>query len=461
MEQTLNQFNPEIIKSLKDHLILIIIGNMGSGKSTLLAEISKIVPRKQTHVLSAYKRQLKQDNTLYGQFGVYMIPESKRVSTVIKEIPLGSRLILEDYLGFSNKRVRTINKHIYNLRKMDLQVAYVFHKFHRKITGELLDDDNTLLIIKGKHQSLDKEKLNKYLSDRKMSSGVADFCSKMTGFDTLILFRDGSYYYNGEYGKFEAVDRRLARFTEMHDKIMEEYQADALITHQEIADKVGCSRSTVSSVIKLKDPDKILLRGFGYPVKSPLTEEVELEHGDRFVTTKIYVNHINKIEVGDATGEKKKNIQKVQELQDIGRLASEPIAKILWHIIEDMPDNKKIKHIQLTYNEGEGVDILLTFNHKKVIAIEVKNYKQTHSTKYLSSKMIEERVVERFHENHKNRWLFCCGISPSKKGKKTLEEHKISYVRLTTKQILKLDGKKKKRIYDHLKKWMKGHVLEE
>jgi len=444
----------EVLNKIMDSMVTIVVGPMNSGKSVLVSELCELYPDKNMYVNLAYDSTRAVDESLYQSRGAEVIPNDKYFSTIAPTLEDDSIFVIEDATSLSKAQLGTLGRYMYNLRKRQWKFVYVYHTVV-KLSRAMLEDIGTLLILKGRHKSVNHTKLRHYMLDKKMVIPVEKLAQDMSDFDTLFLWADGTYYLNDIKGKVEPYTKQKTVFTEKDEEIWKLFLTTTL-SYKGIAKSMDCSPSHAWQVCRAK----IRQRGdedFLDELPRNLdTGGIPSEYATRQCGYVYYLKSKSSLDGSSLQDEdKRERVSKISQLENMGNNATSTICDLIWDILNE--ENYSYDSIGVVHNLSKGPDIFIILNGTKKLSIEVKNYKKTDKRKWLYPSEIKDKVVPKFEEYPDNRHLFVLGAGPSYDSRKILNDNDIQYKRLCNKQLcVDVSSSRKYSLKRTLKLWLDG-----
>ncbi len=455
MNKTIDVIDREYPKEVGDALrkawMIVVIGKMGSGKTTEVTRIAKFLDKE---VLIISPNRPEEDLKLFGSNKLPVLEKGKRVKSSVEKLTKKEgremTVIFDDAQALTKRQQEYMtSKGLHtDLRHRNLTLIFIYHD-SRYIPARVLYGGDSFLIIK-KGVYFTEHKLSQYLTVKKISSVILDYCNSFGEHDSLYLFKDGFYYYvNGSemLGEFRARTRGYKFDRKFAYELF--YQG---FTIQEVAEKIGCGAGTARQMAKeLQEEDKSFTLAHSME-KKPVSD---LGFGIRdksYLITKRIKEPLN---TGEATGEKIQRIEKMKCSEDKGNLATRVIGDILEDILKRAWP-KSESNIILIINEGRGGgDIILEFD-SNLVEVEIKNWNSNSTHRNLTPSDIKNKVIPRFSDKTSIRWLFACGVKCNKDARMLLRENNVQILNLTREQITNPDSDQRYRLRRRLWNWCKN-----
>jgi len=438
-----------IKKLIKKTYIIMIVGDMGSGKTTESCILANEIDRS-TIVIAQHNHQV--DKELHEEFNLDRYVAG---SCHIKPILDNKRVlfIIDDYYSANTRQRGNVHRIVNDLRKRHAQIIFVYHG--DTIRKDYLTDNSSLLVVK-RNAGLGSRKFKQYFNVSGINSVASEYCNKLTGYDTVYILKDGTYYHRHNDSGNITKDKFIPKIqVDIDINRLKKYLLVKQLSQTETAKKLGISLSKIQREIsKLKEKDPIFKKSYKNTVKVKVAGGIS----KKAKNVKFGVSlQIEQEKLKSVAKKNSHNVAKMQNIKDKGDALTQTVGDAIYKIIKkDEPSNQRIEIIIRKARGGSDIEIHI---NNKIIEIEIKNYKITKDKKYLTLYYIKNKVIKRFKYDNSEKWLMTCGRYPNNYSKKILADHNINYFKLSNKQFLLGDRNKKYKLKKKLETYVTTHII--
>ena len=456
----------QVLTGTQGKRIIILKGGQGSGKTTEACMIAKALG-KTIEIITM--KQDKNDDKLYNSINATKHDiTSKQAKPILDKIRTNKNITLicddwETIIDLARKKREAVeNKQFINeLRSNNIHLILVFH--NQKPPKQLLERTITLLVLK--ECNIQKTTLDQYLKKQRIANQIITEVNQLSGFDTLYLFKDGSYHKrkNNEYIKDKFVPTGSVK-PDLLKKATYDLTETGL-THKEVLDKYNdltsysLNRYVIEDHIK-NNPE--LFKKYEDAKKERIKKKKNKNLSGHWEKPGIHIHYETSTlkPKPNISKNMQKNYNKIKKPQQIGDIATNLIGDVIIDLIKENKDCVKGEYIHITINEKMKKpipDIIIENDKGQKIEIEVKNWKKTKNKKSFQPSDIKgskgkNGIKDKFSQDANKKYLFTCGLGFNQKSLKYLHKSTdVQYRHITDKQIKHNNEEVKQRIKDKLR----------